>query len=67
MAGEVTGYYIYEDHGVNRRLKGTYGSQAQADAAAILDGAATAFQGSSEFPNDIAIGWIYDTVKSEWR
>ena len=67
MAGEFTGYYIYEAAGSNRRLKGMYGTQDDADTAAALDTTLTANQGSSEFPNAIAVGWLWDTTKSEWR
>ena len=67
MAGEFTGYYTYEDSGSDRRLKGMYGTQDAADDAALVDDAVTAFQGSTMFPNGIAIGWIYDTTDDEWR
>ena len=67
MAGEFTGYYTYEDSGINRRLKGIYGTQAAADDVALLDSAVSAYSGSTEFPNGIAIGWIYDTGTSAWR
>ena len=67
MAGEFTGYYTYEDFGTNRRLKGMYGTQDTADAAALVDDTVTAYSGSTMFPNGIAIGWIYDTTDDEWR
>ena len=67
MAGEFTGYYVYEDFGSNRRLKGMYGTQDTADTAAALDTELTANQGSVAFPNGIMIGWIWDTGTSAWR
>ena len=67
MAGEFTGYYTYEAAGSNRRLKGIYGTQDAADTAEGLDSAVTANLGSTEFPNGIAIGWLWDTTNSEWR
>ena len=67
MAGEFTGYYTYDAAGSNRRLKGIYGTQDAADTAEGLDSAVTANQGSTEFPNGIAIGWLWDVANSEWR
>ena len=67
MAGEYTGYYTYEADGSNHRLKGIHGSQPSANTAAATDTDLIAFQGTTEFPNGIRIGWIYDTTDSEWR
>ena len=67
MAGEFTGYYTYDAAGSNRRLKGIYGTQDAADTADDLDSSVTANQGSTEFPNGIAIGWLWDVANSEWR
>ena len=67
MAGEFSGYYTYEADGVNHRLKGIHGTQADADTEAATDTDLLANQGASEFPNDILIGWLYDTGDSEWR
>ena len=67
MAGEFTGYYTYEAAGSNRRLKGMYGTQDAADTAGGLDSSVTANLGSTEFPNGIRIGWLWDTTNSEWR
>ena len=52
MAGEFTGYYVYELAGANHRLKGIFGTQADADAEAVCKTlSVTAYQGSTEFPN----------------
>ena len=67
MAGEFNGFYIFEIVGLNRRLKGLYGTQANANAAAQGDTDLTANVGSVAFPNEIAIGWIWDVGNSEWR
>ena len=67
MAGEYTGYYIYEAAGVNHRLKGIRSTQALADTAAGLDATLIAFQGTVEFPNIIELGWLYDTTTNVWR
>ena len=68
MAGEFTGYYVYELAGANHRLKGIFGTQADADAEAVADTSVTAYQGTTEFPNGVTLGaYLYDTNKSEWR
>ena len=62
MAGEFSGYYTYELDNSNHRLKGIHGTQAEADTEAATDTDLLAFQGTSLFPNDILIGWFYDTT-----
>ena len=60
-------FYIYEDFGSNRRLKGMYATQDKADSEAAGDVSLTANQGSVDIPDNVSVGWVWDTTKSEWR
>ena len=60
-------FYIYEDFGINRRLKGVYATQDKADSEAAGDASLTANQGSVDIPDNVSAGWVWDTTKSEWR
>ena len=60
-------FYIYEDLGSNRRLKGMYVTQDKADTEAAVDTSLTANQGAVDIPDNVSVGWIWDTTKSEWR
>ena len=60
-------FYIYEDFGVNRRLKGMYVTQDKADSEAAGDISLTANQGSVDIPNHVYVGWVWDTTEAKWR
>ena len=62
-------FYVYEDteSGSNRRLKGLFPTQALADTEAAGDSTLTANQGAVTIPDDVEVGWIWDTTDDEWR
>ena len=60
-------FYIYENFGVHRRLKGMYVTQAKADTEAATDTSLTANTGAVDIPDNVSVGWVWDTTKFEWR
>ena len=60
-------YYTYEDFGTNRRLKSLYPTQALADIAAFTDSTLTANQGAVDIPDNVSVGWVWDTTDAAWR
>ena len=59
-------FYIYEESGIYRRLKGMYVTQAKADSEAAGDVSLTANQGAVDIPDHISVGWVWDTSNSMW-
>ena len=59
-------FYIYEDSGTFRRLKGMYITQAKADTEAAGDVSLTANQGAVEIPDYVSVGWVWSTTDSRW-
>ena len=60
-------FYVYEDFGSNRRLKSLYLTQALADIAALPDISLTANQGAVDIPDNVSVGWVWDTTDAKWR
>ena len=59
-------FYIYEDSGTFRRLKGMYITQAKADTEAAGDVSLTANQGAVDIPDYVSAGWVWSTTDSRW-
>lgn len=60
-------FYIYEDFGSNRRLKGMYVTQGKADTEAAGDISLMANQGAVNIPDNVSVGWVWDITDSVWR
>ena len=60
-------FYIYEDFGSNRRLKGMYVTQDKADTEAAGDISLMANQGAVNIPDNVSVGWVWDITDSVWR
>ena len=60
-------FYVYEDFGSNRRLKGMYTTQDKADSEATGDVSLTANQGAVDIPDNVSVGWIWDITDTKWR
>ena len=59
-------FYIYEDLGAYRRLKGMYVTQDKADTEAAGDVSLTANQGAVDIPDHVSVGWVWSTTDSKW-
>ena len=48
-------------------MKSLYLTQALADIAALPDISLTANQGAVDIPDNVSVGWVWDTTDAKWR